>query len=95
MRKKLLLELERETHKLVLAFARHDFVLKNGTPDSLWPDGTNANILRNLCQYHKGRIIDLCRQLGEKLPAVALRSVPPAQLPTFSANNKPLMRKGA
>ena len=80
-------ELAKELVALRAARKQHAGILRKGTQDPFWPDGVNANLVRNHILYHKGRIAELCKQLCRDVPKCAKTSAPKAKGVTFMAPN--------
>jgi len=78
-------EIQDLTAELERSHRRHADILKKGTTDPFWPDGVNANIVRNHILYFKGRIRELCKLRKEKIPTIAKKATPKAVRATFMA----------
>lgn len=51
------------------SFARHKQIIAHGTSDPFWPDGVNANLVRNHIIFFKERLKEMNHRFGFRLPA--------------------------
>lgn len=51
-------------------FERWSIIITSGANDPNWPDGTNANLVRNHIRYHKDQITELCSENDLSLPEI-------------------------
>lgn len=58
------------------SFRRHVQVLAEGTCDPFYPDGVNANLVRNHIIYYKKRLEEICSQTLLPLPDAYYRLMP-------------------
>jgi hypothetical protein len=84
---KLRKELLQETKRLEHSLHHHQEILRKGTMDPFWPDGVNANLVRNHCIYSRNRIQEICKLLGIKEPTIMRRPLPKSVRATFMAPN--------
>lgn len=56
-------------------FERHAEILTKGTTDPFYPDGVNANLVRNHILYYRKRLEEICSQSFLALPEVYFRPV--------------------
>jgi len=57
----------------------HETILKKGADDPGWPDGVNANLVRNHVIYCQNKLRELCETHGWDVPPEATEE-PPAQV---------------
>ncbi|MGB9804325.1 hypothetical protein [Desulfofundulus sp.] len=57
-------------------FDRHAEILARGTADPFYPDGVNANLVRNHILYYRKRLEEICSQTFLALPEIYFRPVP-------------------
>ncbi|AEG14512.1 hypothetical protein Desku_0913 [Desulfofundulus kuznetsovii DSM 6115] len=57
-------------------FERHAEILAKGTTDPFYPDGVNANLVRNHILYYRKRLEEICSQSFLALPEIYFRPVP-------------------
>jgi hypothetical protein len=69
-------EYETCVKELERSFRRHAEILARGTEDPFYPDGVNANLVRNQILYYKRRLEDVCARTLLPLPEVYHRPTP-------------------
>lgn len=50
------------------SFARYKEIIEHGTSDPFWPDGVNANLVRNHIIFYKGKLKEMNYRFGLPLP---------------------------
>lgn len=48
------------------SFARWDHIYQHGTSDPFWPDGVNANLVRNHIIYFRRQLEEMPRENGQQ-----------------------------
>lgn len=61
-------------------------ILENGCNDPFWPDGCNANLVRNHIIYYKRKIETMCEKFGFAIPIEYYIPSPPEVSNYFMAN---------
>lgn len=69
------------------SYLRHEAILKNGTSDPTWPDGCNANLVRNHIFASKSDLKILNEVYGYPLPAEYFWPEPKKINPNAMFNN--------
>lgn len=67
------------------SFERHEELLTEGGQDPLWPDGVNANLVRNHIIYDQAQAKEYAEAHGLSVPPVVTRAVPGAVPRDFEA----------
>ncbi len=74
--KKVREEYDNSVKELRDRFERHQAVLDHGTHDPFWPDGCNANLVRNHILYYKNKIKEFNKTYSLVLPEDFYRPTP-------------------
>lgn len=74
--KKTQLEYENDVKGIGLSFERHCLILAHGTTDPFWPDGANANLVRNHIISYKRKLGEFNKNYGLPLPDAYFFAIP-------------------
>ena len=61
-------EYDEAINKLPERYERHKEIITKGAKDPNWPDGCNANLVRNHIIYYKNKLEEINKQYGLLLP---------------------------
>ena len=67
---------------------RWETLRKAGCSDPFWCDGSNLNLVRNHIIYNKGKVMEICEELGLPLPEEYYFPIPPKLPKDFMVNLK-------